>query len=158
MLIIDGYNLLFAIEEQPKNPNQLEGMRERLIQKLRNYCQKKKCEARIYFDAKTMEMITSIRKVTLGQIEVLYTRESADSEIKASLRGSAKASMTVITSDRDVLDYAQRKGVKFMRSQEFLKELSSVEPPDRFQIAKESGISEEEAKYWMKEFGIEEEY
>ncbi len=86
MLIIDGYNLLFAQEGPPSDTRKLEGMRAKLIERIRAYCQKKKCKAKIYFDAKTMIMIANQRKATYGPVELIYTRESADPAIKESIK------------------------------------------------------------------------
>ncbi len=122
--LIDGYNLahkLYSIK------NNLQPVRDRVQRLVSNYAMQKKCKATIVFDGKwnlsTVEDYQGIKLVFTPE------RESADTRIKKIIDETPnKSSLCVVTSDNEILRYAQVSRAKAMRSEEFINLLKPDNP------------------------------
>ena len=112
-ILIDGYNLIGTAHDS------LEKARESIIRDLQNYAQIKGHEITIVFDGwksgQKDQTRTKMRHVT-----VIYSRlgETADTAIKKILSSSARP-WIVVSSDREVSDFAFRKDFVAVHSEEF---------------------------------------
>jgi hypothetical protein len=139
-LLIDGYNLIGIAH------GNLEKVRNELIQKLRRYSEVKKHHITLVFDGwkSGQKDETEIRT---GNLRIIYSRlgEKADHVIKRKLLSSANRSWIVISSDRDIYDFAIKRDFAAVTSAEFEKKLYLT--LHSFQKEEDSLIEDEFLKY-----------
>lgn len=119
-LIIDGYNLLGVRGHAGRAvAEDLEKQRERLLQDLSRYHQKKKHPMTVVFDAWRRPGCLEHRDYRSG-IQVIYTRsgERADAVIQRMARQYG-ADCAIVSSDLEVIQTAKACRSFVMRSQEF---------------------------------------
>ncbi len=114
-VIIDGYNLLFTFSKSPNEIDKIE-----LFEILSSYRLKKQFNIIVVFDAKSSYSLGRHTFFEKG-IKVIYSRggESADDLIKEMV--SKKPEVVVVSSDRDVASFCDRKGASTISSKDFLK-------------------------------------
>jgi len=119
-LLIDGYNLIGIYHNDP------EGARKGLIRQLALYRQKKGHTITLVFDGHGGGSAVETVRKELG-IEVIFTRigKKADDLIKEILR-KKRGGVIVISSDREIADYAWGHGAVPVRSGDFLKRLEAA--------------------------------
>ncbi len=116
-ILIDGYNLIGIAHED------LEKARKELIEKLLKYSDLKNHQIMLVFDGWKSGQKDQTR-VTARHVTVIYSRlgEKADNVIKRTLSSSSKP-WIVVSSDREVSDYAARKDFAAVSSAEFEEKL-----------------------------------
>ncbi len=124
-VLIDGYNLIGIAHEN------LEKARNELIMDLLKYAQTKQHDITVVFDGWKTGMKDQTRTKS-GHVTVIFTRlrETADTVIKNMLTPTAKP-WIVVSSDRDVHDYAARKDFAAITSNEFEEKLFKTLHSDR---------------------------
>ncbi len=119
--LIDGYNLAYKLYTVKNNLQQVRDKVQRLVS---NYAMRKKCQATIVFDGKwNLDTVEHYSNVT-----VVFTTsgEIADTRIKKIIDETPnKSSLCVVSSDREILRYAQVSRTQTMRSEEFLFDLKT---------------------------------
>ncbi len=148
MLLIDGYNVLFA---RGGVGDDVRGAREALVGRIDAYCARTGQRARIYFDSRHGPM-----RGRLGSVEVYHVdaSETADDAIVRAVDGTDdRTAYRVVSSDHAVADAARKRQMAVTSSEDFLREM---EPPsgEALPEAKREGISEGEAKVWLRRFGM----
>ncbi|MEO5863495.1 MAG: NYN domain-containing protein [Nitrospiraceae bacterium] len=123
-LIVDGYNLLAQTGRVGAGANlNSETAREALLRDLAAYRQRKSHAITVIFDGWQQGWGTEHREHRLG-LEVIFSRrgERADQVIQrlAAEFGSACA---VVSSDREIMDFARAQGAFVMKAQEFVMKL-----------------------------------
>jgi predicted RNA-binding protein with PIN domain len=162
--IIDGYNVLHAwgMLRGSVRPGQLERARLNLLDRLRQA----PGEITVVFDARRAPPKADLEEDYHG-IHVFYTRdESADDRIEDLLREASRpADVTLVSSDRRLLEAARRRGCRRLRCLEYLEELQRSErpapppPPMPPSNAKPESVSPEEEREWLDAFGgVEDDY
>ncbi len=129
LLLIDGYNLLHSKRGLPPLPaHQLQAERERLIDQLSRYRQAKSLEILVVFDGWQGGWSTERRERRKG-IEIIFSKEGekADEVIKRIIRAKGSA-VVVVTSDREIGTYANRRSVAVVTSEQFRDRLEGVQP------------------------------
>lgn len=119
-ILIDGYNLIGTAHTS------LEKARGELIEDLNTYSDLKGHIITVVFDGwKNGKAVET--KLTAGKINVIYSRigETADYVIKKILR-SGQAPWLVVSSDREISDYAVRRDLVCISSEEFEIKLRSM--------------------------------
>jgi len=119
-LLIDGYNLIGIYHRDP------EEARKGLIRQLAEYRRRRGHRITLVFDGQGGRApVETIRK-ELG-IEIIFTRISrkADDLIKEIVR-KERSGVIVISSDREVADYAWGHGAVPVRSEDFLIRLEAA--------------------------------
>jgi len=112
-ILIDGYNLIGIAHTD------LEKARRELIQKLINYSNTKGHDITLVFDGwKNGQRDETHSKV--GNVTVIYSKlgEKADFVIKKILSSATKP-WIVVSSDREISDFAERKDFAALTSDEF---------------------------------------
>lgn len=112
-ILIDGYNLIGIAHKD------LEKARQELIQKLLVYAKTKGHDITLVFDGwKNGQLRETITK--LGGLTIIYSKlgENADSVIKKIL-SSATKQWIVVSSDREISDFAESKNFAAVTSDEF---------------------------------------
>jgi len=128
-LIVDGYNLLVQTGRIGPGTNlNSEKAREAFLRDLAAYRQRKPHAITVVFDGWQQGWGTEQQEHRLG-LEVIFSRrgEKADQVIQrlAAEFGSACA---VVSSDREIIEFARAQGAFVMKAQEFVRKLR--EGPD----------------------------
>jgi predicted RNA-binding protein with PIN domain len=120
-LAIDGYNLLGASTGRGLGVRDIEKERENLIERLNAYRRVKGCKVTVVFDARGSGRLTRTRGKRNG-IEVIFSGadEDADLILKEMAREKG-ASLTIVTSDREVRGHAESQGTVVITSGAFSK-------------------------------------
>lgn len=148
MLLIDGYNVLFAAGPF----DDMRAAREELVRQIDGWCGRNRQKARIYFDSSAGPL-----RGRLARVEVFYVAAgtTADDAIAHAIEGCGdRTRFTVVSSDRAVAGAAEKRRMRVIESKAFLETLrpTSIEGDPR---EKTDGISEGEAKAWLKRFGMD---
>lgn len=163
MLLIDGYNLLFAMVRGDHARFDVDVEREHLISLLQRYKRKKGACIVAVFDGNhfTQSMLIGDSTVRDG-IKIIFTRsgESADDRIvEIVAKERDRKGIKVVTSDRAIVNAVEKLGSQTVSSQSFGAQLyRELDEPvcENPRDPKASGISPAEAKSWLKKFGIDE--
>jgi uncharacterized protein len=128
-IIIDGYNFI-GRDQGLIGP--LEPKRNRLLQELSVYCEKKKLEVTVVFDGWQSGSRNEIAEKKDG-VKVVFSRlgEKADGVIIRIARAKGNGCV-VVTSDREIRSAVDKFGAVSVRSGEFADILRSVEGPYDF--------------------------
>lgn len=125
-LIIDGYNLLGARGKLgAKLGSDTESIREELLQELARYRTRTSHAVSLVFDGWQQGMGSERHEHRSG-VEVIFSRkgERADQVIQRMAREYG-ADCAVVSSDREVTNYAKDMGAFTMRADEFDRQLRS---------------------------------
>jgi predicted RNA-binding protein with PIN domain len=146
-ILIDGYNLIGIAHDN------LERARNDLIHNLQEYASRKKHSITVIFDG-WKDGRNDQTRITTRHVTTIYSRigENADTVIKRMIEGSSRH-WIVISSDREISDFAVRKDFAALSSEEFEGKLYSAinSAHDRDMIDNE--LSEEDiTKYHEDEF------
>ncbi|MEK6546384.1 MAG: NYN domain-containing protein [Nitrospinota bacterium] len=126
-IIIDGYNLLMSSDRFRRDfIDSLEETRNKFIENLYNYKKLKGHDITVVFDGWKSGYPTEKREVIKG-IKIVYSRrdEKADEVIKRMVENGEAS--TIVTSDREVADFALRHGSVVISSGEFEESLIMAE-------------------------------
>lgn len=126
--IIDGYNVIFAWNEQKNDTDETNLARSQLISDLASFRAYKGCDVLLVFDAYKIKGGVEHRETHEG-IDVVYTGENdtADAYIERLIHEIGKNySVKVVTSDALLQLSALSGGVMRMSSREFRAELMTV--------------------------------
>jgi predicted RNA-binding protein with PIN domain len=171
MLLIDGYNLLFKFDQglsQKKGIKtgadaglkSIKGRRDRLLNLLASFQIKTAKKIVIIFDnRKGLALPGKIQKSSTSKLEIIFTspQRSADEVIIDYVRKSSNPKgIRVITSDNYIQNEIRRLCASSSSSEEFLEEINKefTKPIEAEYPQKTKGISREEAKVWLKKFGL----
>lgn len=112
--IIDGNNLIGKIPSLIKLHDR-QDTRHKLTLMLERYFQKKKVKVSLHFDGFENEPIK------VSGIKIHYSQNrSADEKIKKEIDGiKNRSSVTVVSSDLEIISYAKVCGCKVIKSEEF---------------------------------------
>jgi predicted RNA-binding protein with PIN domain len=153
VLLIDGYNLLFAVPGF--DPRELAEGRDRFVDRLERFCRRTDQRARVYFDPKRVAPGPEpTRRRKRGAVEVVHLGgRSADRAILDDVAETVdRTAYRVVTSDRAVADGAAARGFVTERAEAFLAELESSERSPG--VEKPDGCPPDQAEYWMRRFGL----
>jgi len=154
-IVIDGYNLIYAMPELARLVNSdLELARDGLVSKLAVYRSGRGVRVTVVFDGQSMAVQQGRPP---GGIEVVFSRapQNADAKIKnmLALEKSPK-SWTIVTSDNSIVLYARDYGAKTIPSAEFAAKLGPGVPklgPNR-PPAQDAPMSAAEVSEWEEYF------
>ena len=137
LLLIDGYNLIFADEELKELAGRDVGSaRDSLIERLANYAGYTGMEVKIVFDA--YKVVPGEGSAEKGSgVEIIYTagNELADVRIGRLSKEAGSRRIYVVSSDRLVQQDVWTKGAMRISSQEFLAILTGTEEEIRDRIS-----------------------
>lgn len=122
-LVIDGYNLLYALGEGPGQE-----ARERLTRDLVRYARHRGRQVVLVFDA-WAQGGQAEQEASHGPVTVLYTRrgERADERIRRWVATRREA--VVVTSDREVVRAVERLGAATLAAGAFAERLAAALAP-----------------------------
>lgn len=151
MLLVDGYNVLLT----GGAVTNLREARETLVREIEAYCARTGRRARLYFDSREGPL-----RGQTTHVEVIYVPAgtTADAAIIETVTATQdRTAYCVVTSDREIADAARRHKMAVIPSDRFRRALLETPPGLDLSTQKRDGISEGEAKAWLREFGMEEE-
>lgn len=158
-VLIDGFNLIYKFPD-------LEGMmylgklseaRRGLLDRLKEYQKITGTHIRVVLDGKKEESL-ELRSERVGKIDVYYSLDfSADYLIKQFIKKDINPRMTtVVTSDKDIIDFVTRFKAKVRKSEDFAKQVEDTinEKIEESIPEKEEDpvLSDDELAYWEKVF------
>ncbi|MCS6990123.1 MAG: NYN domain-containing protein [Chloroherpetonaceae bacterium] len=153
--LIDGYNLAHKLGLKI-DKNSLERARAEVQRAVSLYATRKNCKATIVYDGRWTLGSAEVQ----GNLEIVFTAqgETADARIKQMIDTFARRkSVCAVSSDNEILRYAEVSGVGAMTCEDFLLELN---PPDHVgrpsqaqPESKPDKLDERELEEWMKVFG-----
>lgn len=148
--IIDAYNLMHQIPEMKAMlSTQLEAARENLLRDLQLVKHKMNADFTVVFDG--AQSIT--RRDNSGfAMKVLYSskQEKADALIKRMIETANKQNTIIVSSDREITDYARLYAIQFMPSHQFIQEMQTF-PEKKFDKS-DIKLNEKEVDEWMDIF------
>lgn len=162
-LLVDGYNVIKADPLLSRREQvSLEAGRDGLQQSLISYARRSGTRITLYFDGDEgldCAPVSSRR----DSVQVLFSRppEKADDLIKKAIQSKHGAKrLRVITSDREIRDFARRHKVRSTPAHEFAEELvcrppshSDSEPlPISREVDPDLALDEREIEVWEKLF------
>ncbi len=157
MFIIDGYNLLRAVQNLLEEPSDITDVQ--LCRIVGEYLYRTKKKGSIIFDGIGPRDKTGFNN--LFNLEVVFSgagHEADDVIEKLILENTAPKSLAVISSDRRIKTAAEKRKADAVDCVDFWTEvIKQLEKKNRRQAepqAKFVGISEAETEYWLKEFGF----
>ncbi len=133
-IIIDGYNLIGIAHKN------LEKARNDIIEKLSEYTRLKRHDITIVFDGWKSGQGAET-KMRIGNVNIIYSRlgEKADFVIKKILSDDIRP-WIVISSDREISDFADKKDFVSIKSDEFEDKLDAFFNPDEEDVLKNDEI------------------
>jgi len=140
-LLIDGYNLLYAID--PGRLRSLEEKRDALLEKLHNYQISKSVDISVVFDG-SLEAALYRNRDRYGNIHIIFTHENetADSWIDQECQQNP-GKYLVVSNDNEVKRSAELHRCVSISSDEFSTKLNEAarfqEDPDYFSEKDDSG-------------------
>ena len=157
MLIIDGYNLLRAVQNLTEQSFNITDVQ--LCQIVAEYLYRIKKKGSVVFDGTGPRDKSGFNN--LFNLEVVFsgTSHEADDVIeKLILENTAPKSLAVISSDRRIKTAAKKRKAEAVDCVDFWTEvIKQIEKKKRTPAepqAKFVGISEAETEYWLREFGF----
>ena len=161
MLLIDGYNVLFAHQPDCARVGPSDRSRDELVGFVDRYCAATRQKARIYFDPGRGSGGSGLRrKYAQGRVEVIHLEAgaTADDAIRFAVASEPdRTAYRVVTTDREIVNAVRKRRFETITSEEFLLEAARAEAgPAPEPGRKRDGISAAEADHWMKVFGIDE--
>ncbi|MGA2916448.1 MAG: NYN domain-containing protein [Sedimentisphaerales bacterium] len=157
MLIIDGYNLLRAVQNLLEQASDFTDIQ--LCRMIDEYLYRTKKRGQIVFDGVGPRDKSGFNN--LRELEVTFSgtnREADDVIEKLILENTAPKSLIVVSNDRRIKTAANKRKATVADCVDFWTEVikqlekkkkKQVEPQGKF-----IGISEAETEYWLREFGL----
>lgn len=144
-IFIDGYNFLWASDRhRPEAIHNFEEARNHMVERLSRNELLARHHVTIIFDAHKTDSLDSSSESIHG-IEVQYTRggQDADSVLKKRATEFGNSAI-IISSDREVARFAEKKGCGVLGSHEFdriLFQLPDPDPANRLPKAKRQALA-----------------
>lgn len=159
--LIDGFNLLYKFPEFEKlmYESRLSDARTGLLSKLRVFSRLSRAKIRIVFDGKK-EPSFEVKSERVGSIDVYYSLDySADFLIKQFIKKDLNPRMTtVVTSDKDIIDFVMRFRAKTQKSEDFADYVNRViDELNREKLPEKEDnpvLTDDDITFWEKLFGV----
>ncbi|HUT31113.1 MAG TPA: NYN domain-containing protein [Sedimentisphaerales bacterium] len=156
-IIIDGYNLLWAVQKVGHTHEAITEVQ--LCHVVGRYIRATGEKGEIVFDGAGPPEKTRFDNITHLEVSFSGLAADADKVIEDKIKAStAPKNLTVVSSDRQVRAAAHARKAQTLKSEVFWQKLTAEltrtrpaeEPP-----AKRWGLTDVETEHWMKFFGIE---
>lgn len=164
-LIVDGYNVLFAIARYGGGrpiSEVIDEARERLLPELVRYAQETGDQVTVVFDSR-QPAGGATRAESLPGVTVRYSHppRTADDDILALVERSTGAGhIEVVTSDRELAGACRRAGAEVTGAKSFYGRLQGLlreaEADQHEQQIKREPPSDAEVRHWLEIFGDDE--
>jgi uncharacterized protein len=151
--LIDGHNLIPKLALRLDDPeDELE-----LVRLLQDFARIRRQQVEVYFDGAPVGQ-AGMRK--FGTIKAHFVRQgsTADAAIRKRLEdmGNSAKNWVIVSSDHEVQGAARMNQAKFIRSEEFVKQLRITLSTSSKQENIDTKMSAQEVDEWMKLFNKKE--
>jgi predicted RNA-binding protein with PIN domain len=155
-LVIDGYNLLRAVQDHFERSDIDEAQ---LCMLLREYLRLSRQQAAIIFDGigpRNKERLQGV-----GELQIIFSGQGVEADAvieRMILENTAPKRLTVVSTDRRIATAAKHRKCQTARVLDFWQQLcNTMEKPQAIREPgeKRSGISSVETELWLREFGLE---
>jgi predicted RNA-binding protein with PIN domain len=151
--IIDGYNVMHLIPKFRKLLNQdLENSRLVFIQTISDHFNNRNQDVTVVFDGERHS--GEINALSMPKVKVIFSPapDKADLKIKKLIDSSKNKALTiVVSSDREVFQYAKVSRCKALTSEKF-NEIISAKPLNLENKIKNHTLSKVEIEFWKELF------
>lgn len=150
--LIDGHNLIAGLPDiDLDDPND----EAQLVNKLKGFAAKTRKKCTVIFDGGLPGGTSALSTHSVTVVFAASERSNADSLIKRRVRRTADASKwTVVSSDREIISFAQAHRMKHISSSQFARLLQSSEPEQETRGEEiHPTVSEEEIDEFYRAFG-----
>ncbi len=157
MLIIDGYNLLRAVQNLLEQSSEITDVQ--LCRLIDEYLYRTKKRGQIVFDGVGPKDKSGFNNLRELEVKFSGTSREADDVIEKLIReDTAPRNLTVVSNDRRIKTAVNKRKATAADCVDFWTEVikqlekkkkKQVEPQGKFY-----GISEAETEYWLREFGL----
>jgi len=151
--LIDGHNLIPKLGLRLEDPDdELE-----LVRLLQDFARVKRQQIEVYFDGAPAGM-AGMRKIGTVKAHFVRQGQTADSAIRKRLESMGKSAKNwvIVSSDHEVQSAARVHQSKFIRSEEFVKQLHVALTSSTKQSDADVKISTREVDEWLHIFGRKE--
>ncbi len=154
-LIIDGYNLLWSIQNVEEQTSITDIALCRILD---GYFGKVRQNAEIIFDGTGPPNKTEFDGIR--NLAVAFSGRSCDCDTiieQKILASTAPKLLTIVSTDRRLRNAASARKANSVKSEEFWDEVKkrlSRQKPGKEPSGKRSGLTESETELWLKTFGI----
>jgi predicted RNA-binding protein with PIN domain len=157
-VIIDGYNLLWAIQHTGRDMDEYTDLQMCFI--LGRYFKSKGETGQVVFDGTGPPDKETFFNIEWLDVRFVGFSTDADTVIINKIHSSsAPKNLEIVTNDREIKDAGRRRKTKITSSENFWnkvqKTLSLKEGQVKEPHEKQHGISEAETDMWMKYFGLD---
>ena len=155
--LVDGNNLMFALRKAG-----VDAGRQKICTLLAALAKTANTSVAVVFDGPKPPPAV-LRQMEYPAIEIAFSElAKADELIVARIKAnSAPRRLVVVSSDHEIRIPAQHRRCQVIRSEDFVPLLlEAVNPPPqrpREPREKYQGLTDDEAKKWIKEFGLDDE-
>ncbi|MBN2269948.1 MAG: NYN domain-containing protein [Sedimentisphaerales bacterium] len=157
MFVIDGHNLLWAVQGMASGPEEISDVG--LCRAVGRYLKQRREAGEVVFDGTGPRDKSEFDKI--DGVEVLFAGFGTDTDTiiegKISANNAPK-SLTVVSSDNRLRKAARARKANSLKSEEFwselMKELGRKRVVDE-PTGKRGGLSDAETEQWLDFFGIE---
>lgn len=161
ILLIDAFNLMYKFDdlESAMHNRELITARRGLEARFRQFRTRHKKnppEVHLFFDGKQKPGDETRREKRSG-LHIYFSHDlSADHLIKEFIKRSPQpGNLTVVTSDKDIIDFARRHKVVRKTSEEFASEINALlNATVNLDQTKDTDpkVSDEDVSFWLKAF------
>lgn len=150
--LIDGHNLIAALPDIDLSDENDEAL---LVIKLRGFAVRKKTKCTVIFDRGLPGGASKLSTNSVRAVFAAAGRSSADALIKRRIDRTRDArNWTLVSSDREIRDYARWKGMRDMSAAEFTELLRpNARVPSTPAESEKPMPSEDDTSLWLKRFG-----
>ena len=153
-VIVDGYNLIYQFPELRRIlERDLDTAREGLLNRIGLYASEKHVQAVVIFDGDGRVMPDTEKR---SVVKVVYSKppEKADPVIKRMIEKDYDKDIVVVSSDREIVNYARLYSVKTISSNRFAHEILE-KPKNEVEKKFDTSMSQNELDEWLHLFGVE---
>lgn len=150
-VIVDGYNLIYQFPELRRIlERDLDTARQGLLDRIGLYASEKHVRAVVVFDGDGRVMTEPEKR---PEVKVVYSRppEKADPVIKKMIEKDHDKDIVIVTSDREIVNYARLYSVKTISSNQFAHEML-VKPKNEVEKKFDFPMSQNELDEWLHLF------
>lgn len=159
-LLIDGYNVLFQLGFVPRQagPQEMDQARRALLDLLAEQLGDQAHEATVVFDAPRAPKHVQRHYMHRGvQVRLSPRRQEADDLIEEQIAACRNPqTLTVVSSDHRLIQAAQRRGARALRTEEllaWLEERKQARPAAPLLVEERPEPSPDQVRQWLEEFG-----
>ena len=156
--IIDGHNLLWAVQNLEEAPSITDIALCRILDSYFGLVNPRRVSAEIIFDGSGP--LNKSEFETTRNIDVAFSGRASDCDTIIEdriLASTAPKQLTIVSTDRRLRDAATARKATSVKSEDFWDEVKkrlSKQKPGKEPAGKRKGLTQSETELWLNEFGL----